>query len=405
MSSEVPDIQMDVGQVVAVVVATLIFSAIWAILQPRGVGAQICACSFVLSLVCTQLLMKNLGSGALNFRYPASVTSLHFLFIWLTSWLFWASRKQFEKCRPSSMGSARRYAKYVLPIAASLPMSIALNNTSLLYMGAGLVGIIGTLAPIITAVMTHCLGRRINRTGWIGIGVASVGATCIGAGEIKDQGGEMNSVALGLVFCTASVFLRAAKAVLQDQLLEPSAYKLQDRDLESQQIKFAESHEARSEVWETLHAGRRRTASPTSGLSPMHVWALQAPPCTLWAMTYAFVTESPSQAIAETTPEVGRMILLTCITATVLNVLGMATMKQLGASSMQIIGKLNTIILLAFSMGFWGEKMPQAGRLYLQLWKLIALVKGSFLVLYWKCDRRTGGSTWDVLRAGRCGHL
>ena len=363
MSSEVQDIQMDVGQVVAVVVATLIFSAIWAILQPRGVGAQICACSFVLSLVCTQLLMKNLGSGALNFRYPASVTSLHFLFIWLTSWLFWASRKQFEKCRPSSMGSARRYAKYVLPIAASLPMSIALNNTSLLYMGAGLVGIIGTLAPIITAVMTHCLGRRINRTGWIGIGVASVGATCIGAGEIKDQGGEMNSVALGLIFCTASVFLRAAKAVLQDQLLEPSAYKLQDRDLESQQIKLAESHEARSEVWETLHTGRRRTASPTSGLSPMHVWALQAPPCTLWAMTYAFVTESPSQAIAETTPEVGRMILLTCITATVLNVLGMATMKQLGASSMQIIGKLNTIILLAFSMGFWGEKMPQAGRL------------------------------------------
>jgi len=53
------------------------------------------------------------------------------------------------------------------------------------------------------------------------------------------------------------------------------------------------------------------------------------------------------------------MILLTCITATFLNVLGMTTMKQLGASSMQIIGKLNTIILLAFSMGFWGERMPQ----------------------------------------------
>ncbi|CAE7530485.1 unnamed protein product [Symbiodinium natans] len=337
--------ELDAGQVVAVLVAMLIFLAIWAILRPRGFATQLCTCSFVMSLVCTQLLMKNLGSGDLNFRYPATVTSLHFVFIWLTSWMFWATRKQFDKCRPSSLGSVRRYAKYVLPIAASLPLSIALNNTSLLYMGAGLVGIIGTLAPIITAVLTHCLGRRINKTGWIGVGVASLGATCIGAGELKDHR-ETNSVALGLIFCTASVFLRAAKAVLQDQLLEPTAYKAENKQNEDKDDKS------------DLEGGPPPPPALIA-LSPMHVWALQAPPCTLWAVTYALFTESPQQAVAAATPQVAHMILLTCITATILNVLGMTTMKQLGASSMQIIGKLNTIILLAFSMGFWGERLPQ----------------------------------------------
>ena len=309
MERDVQHYDMDVGQVMAVLVAVLIFSAIWAILQSRGLETQICACSFVMSLVCTQLLMKNLGSGVLQFRYPATVTSLHFVFIWFTSWSFWASRNQFAKCKPSSLGSLRRYAKYVLPIAASLPMSIALNNTSLLYMGAGLVGIIGTLAPIITAVLTHCLGRRINKTGWIGVAVASLGATCIGAGELKDQRGEMNSVALGLMFCTASVLLRAAKAALQDQLLEPAAYS-ENRDLEGQEA-FKDGQKSSEHL--------SYTDSHVSALSPMHVWALQAPPCTLWAVMYALLTENPAQAIADVTPPVGRMVFVTCITATILN--------------------------------------------------------------------------------------
>lgn len=38
------------------------------------------------------------------------------------------------------------------------------------------------------------------------------------------------------------------------------------------------------------------------------------------------------------------------------------TVKQLGASSMQIVGKLNTLVLLALSMGFWGEQMPKEKR-------------------------------------------
>lgn len=145
-------------------------------------------------------------------------------------------------------------------------------------------------------------------------------------------------VLFGLLFCTMSVFLRAVKAVLQDQLLEPTAYASRV-DLEQGK-------------------GGVNGASPPS-LSPMHVWALTAPPYTLLAFAYAVTTESLTSAFHELTTTSIFFVLISCLSATILNVLGLMSVKQLGASSMQIVGKLNTIVLLALSMGFWGESMPK----------------------------------------------
>ena len=81
----------------------------------------------------------------------------------------------------------------------------------------------------------------------------------------------------------------------------------------------------------------------------------------------------------------------------------MATMKQLGASSMQIIGKLNTIVLLAFSMGFWGERMPQVGRLKQRS------VKDAEMITWgtpsFSCDDLRGSPGWNILRACWRGHI
>ena len=333
---------LNVAQGLAVLVTVAIFLAIWIIVQPRGLTVQLCTCCFVLSLVCTQLLMKELASSV-KFRYPALVTSLHFLCVWLVSWTFWALHGElFQRCHPSSLGSLRRFWTFVLPIAASLPLSIVFNNTSLLYMGAGLAGVVGTMAPIITAILTHFLGRRISGHGWMGVLVATCGASFIAMGEVGDPK-EDSLVLFGLFFCTMSVFLRAVKAVLQDQLLEPAAY--QRVDLEQG----------------TPNGVKVSTAPPA--LSPMHVWALTAPPCTLLAFTYAVATESLRSALHELTATSIFFVLISCLSATILNILGLMSVKQLGASSMQIVGKLNTIVLLALSMGFWGESMPKAGRL------------------------------------------
>lgn len=340
---------LNFAQGLAIAVTCSIFSAIWIIVRPRGLVVQVCTCSFVLSLVCTQLLMKELASSV-KFRYPAIVTSLHFLSVWLVSWMFWAAQGElFHRCNPASLGSSRRFFTFVLPIAASLPLSIVFNNTSLLYMGAGLAGVVGTMAPIITAILTHFLGRRISRHGWMGVLVATCGASFIAIGEAGDPGKEDSLVLFGLLFCTMSVFLRAVKAVLQDQLLEPTAYASRV-DLEQGK-------------------GGVNGASPPS-LSPMHVWALTAPPYTLLAFAYAVTTESLTSAFHELTTTSIFFVLISCLSATILNVLGLMSVKQLGASSMQIVGKLNTVVLLALSMGFWGESMPKevlAGTLFVLL--------------------------------------
>mmetsp|Transcript_85141 Transcript_85141/g.177928 ORF Transcript_85141/g.177928 Transcript_85141/m.177928 type:complete len:109 (-) Transcript_85141:213-539(-) len=70
--------------------------------------------------------------------------------------------------------------------------------------------------------------------------------------------------------------------------------------------------------------------------------------------------EDIHKAWAGLTGEVCWLLLCTCISATALNLLGMFTIKELGASSMQIVGKLNTIILCAFSVSFMGERLPAA---------------------------------------------
>ena len=181
---------LNFAQGLAIAVTCSIFSAIWIIVRPRGLVVQVCTSSCVLSLVCTQLLMKELASSV-KFRYPAIVTSLHFLSVWLVSWMFWAAQGElFHRCNPASLGSSRRFFTFVLPIAASLPLSIVFNNTSLLYMGAGLAGVVGTMAPIITAILTHFLGRRISRHGWMGVPVATCGASFIAIGEAGDPGKE-----------------------------------------------------------------------------------------------------------------------------------------------------------------------------------------------------------------------
>ena len=363
---------LNVAQGLAVLVTVAIFWAIWIIVQPRGLTVQLCTCCFVLSLVCTQLLMKELASSV-KFRYPALVTSLHFLSVWLVSWTFWALRGElFQRCHPSSLGSLRRFWTFVLPIAASLPLSIVFNNTSLLYMGAGLAGVVGTMAPIITAILTHFLGRRISGHGWMGVLVATCGASFIAMGEVGDPK-EDSLVLFGLFFCTMSVFLRAVKAVLQDQLLEPAAY--QRVDLEQG----------------TPNGVKVSTAPPA--LSPMHVWALTAPPCTLLAFTYAVATESLRSALHELTATSIFFVLISCLSATILNILGLMSVKQLGASSMQIVGKLNTIVLLALSMGFWGESMPKAGRLTKQTFfsSIFLLTKKvEFSKNQWKISEKFG---------------
>jgi len=266
-----------------------------------------------------------------NYRFPACVTAVHFLAVWVVCVLYWLRLGEPSKLFPYSLGSKSRYLTYVSPIACSLPLSVAFNNKAMVFVGAGLNSIVGTVTPVTTALLSHFMGSRLAKPAWIGVSIACIGAVIIAFGELRQpawDGSLSASLVTGLTFSVSAVLLRSLKVVLQDKLLNTASY-----------------HRNSAQIQDTP-------------LSPMHVWALQAPPCTLISFCYAMMTESFLDALGELSLPTVAMILCTCASASCLNILGMIVIKELGASSMQIVGKLNTIIVVALSVGFLGERLP-----------------------------------------------
>lgn len=318
------------GVVEASAVVIVIYALVFFWLRAHPLRARFMACCFVTSLVTTQLAVKQLASRPFHYRFPAWLTTLHFCSTWLVCTAYWAMQRDLGKCLPSSQGSLRRYLVFIAPIAISFPLSVVFNNQALIYVGAGLNAIIATLSPVTTAVLSRACGHVMPQLAWLGICIACVGAVVISVGEIRGDP-RLRFAGVGIIFSLAAVLTRSIKAVLQDRLLTPSAYVTQ---------------------------GPSKTYQQEVPMEPMHAWALQAPPCALMSVVYSLCSESlPAAVAAAKSPQILAMILTTCTSAVTLNILGMMTIKQLGATSMQIIGKLNIIVVIVFSVAFLHERL------------------------------------------------
>ncbi|CAK0897766.1 unnamed protein product [Prorocentrum cordatum] len=314
---------------VAVVLVAFLYAALCYSVRVHGRGVQISTCVFVTSLVSTQLLVKALSSPQFGFNFPAWLAVAHFLSVWLCCCAKCAWCGDWKTLLPGSIGSFKRYRTFVVPIAGSLPLSVIFNNTAVVFLGAGLNAIVGTLSPVSTALLSRLMGRTIRSKAWLGVLSAFFGAMMIAWGKL---GGHHASgdVTTGLLFGLGAVIFRSVKVVLQDMLLSPAAYAKAD----AKPLVAKSSEEA---------------------LDPMHVWSLQCPPAILVSLLYAFCSESVVELWARLSPAVVAVVLCSCVSAATLNILGMYTIKSLGGSSMQIMGKLNVIMVVAFSVAFMQE--------------------------------------------------
>merc|ERR1712224_1188733 len=82
----------------------------------------------------------------------------------------------------------------------------------------------------------------------------------------------------------------------------------------------------------------------------MHILALQTPPCFILALTYACWSEDVFEAVGSLAVPSARVLVASCASATALNIFGMSVIRDLGGSLMAIVGKLNTVIVMASSM-------------------------------------------------------
>jgi len=321
------------NKVVAVLVALAVFACILAILRTRGPRVCLAACGYVVSLVAIALTMRELSRPPLRYKFPGFVTFVHYTFTWIACAAYWAIMREPWRCLPSSVGSMRRYLQRMIPIALALPVSIALNNRALIFIGAGLCSIVGTLSPVCTAVLSRACGRRLSAQSWLGVAVAFGGALLIGAFEVRSalalhHVDQKLSMLWGLLFALLALGLRSTRVVLQDTLTSPSAY-----------------------------AGGL-AADKELPLTALHLLAAQSPPVVLVSLVFAFATESLPRACSQLTKPVVGMVVLTAVIATTLNILGASLLKDMGSTALQIIGKLNSIVTVAISMAFFGERLP-----------------------------------------------
>merc|ERR1711924_314454 len=96
---------------------------------------------------------------------------------------YWTQQGDLRKCSPNSLGSFRQYLRSFGPIAISFPLSVVFNNKGLTHIGAGLSAVVSTLAPVVTAILQHALGRSVSPKAWLGILAAVTGAIVIGSGK------------------------------------------------------------------------------------------------------------------------------------------------------------------------------------------------------------------------------
>jgi len=309
--------------------AFLVFAAIAAILRKRGAYVIAISCFFVICLVTTQLLMSLLSA---HYKHPGFVTMLHFGCVWLVSCFYWLPHgtQKWWSIQVSSQHSADWFLRSIIPLALSNPLTVVFNNTALTYVGAGMCAIVGTLSPVSVAILSWLCGCRLSFTSWSGIFIAFGGALIIATGEASVKVSDHTGSIIGLTFALAAVGARSMKIVIMDVLLAPKDYE---------------------------EPSPTNSTSNRIPLSPMELYSMQAPWCFITAMVFALSTESFKEALTNLTSEAASLLGMTCVSATALNFAGIFALKELGASSQQIIGKLNTICVAAISMGFLNEQL------------------------------------------------
>lgn len=327
-------------RLLALGLTVLVFAAIAKSLWWRGLGKVLSTWLLVASVVSTQVFVRALTLPPFSYRFPGFIAVSHFLFTCLLLTAYWAWRGDLSKCLPRSIASVHRYSTTVVPIALTLPASILLNNFAMILVGLGTSSILGMLAPITTALLSRFAGRQLCNAAWAGVFIAFLGSLVIGAGEaqfalrLKRQ--DLTCTLEGVACALAGVLLRSAKSVLQESMVNP----------------IGEQEEVLP-----LTAKKTEEAVPSQSLEPMHASALQMPPCFLVSLVLAFCSESPAEAWRSLTPGIAAMLLASCVTAGVLNMTSMFVVSDLGASGVQIVGKLSSVCVASFSVLLLHERL------------------------------------------------
>lgn len=324
MLGTVPTDAMVFPQWMGIPMSCIILSAIAWAYKGHGVLGVSCLMGYITSLIVVTLTMKQL-MGA--FPYPLFLSCTHFVSsLMAVLALIKVTGEETSTHNFECKDFRKWYLTKIVPPVTCVYLSVVLNNASLMYIGAGLNGMISLATPVITALMASMFGMKIAALGWIGIFLCVTGDAVITVQGFHVSIAEGQSIDLfiwGLVLSILALMIRGAKTVLLDKLM--NSYGEEEKKL-----------------------------------TPLGTWYFQGPLLACFGISGTLLKEGlqPWQALPTLLGSpVSYIVPINIFAAVSLNVLAMYVIKMLGAPASQIAGKFNVLVVAALSCAFLGETL------------------------------------------------
>merc|ERR1719386_646981 len=98
------------------------------------------------------------------------------------------------------------FLRSIIPTCICQYLAIALNNVSLIYIGAGINAMIGLATPVVTALVAAVFGLKIAALAWMGVLLTVGGDAIITLDGFKLTVAEGSSITLFVYGVMLSVF-------------------------------------------------------------------------------------------------------------------------------------------------------------------------------------------------------
>lgn len=280
------------SKIAAMVVGGMIFLAILPILYHNGPKSFMVVLMYLTSLIVVKFAVKQTMS--LGYSYPYTITAFHMLSTALAALCL--DRPGFSE------------AFKVLPISVTNGVSLALNNTALLYGGVAFTSMVGSCAPAPTYVFEVLFGRRGH---WMD---GLLGTLLVCVGSVLCVRGETSASFFCFILAAGATVCRSLKSIFQQELL---AVKV----------------------------------SPMVMLFWTGFWGfLFLLPVIVWEEGAGGFRSLPSTSI----PALSALF-LSIVAAVMLNICQVFAVKQLGSLQQVTIGNLNCILAIALAAATRGE--------------------------------------------------
>lgn len=148
-----------------------------------------------------------------QFKFPLLVTVVHMLFCWGMCFIYLRYVRGTLHSGPQ-LGFEEQL-RSIAPLAACVAGSFAAGNLSLKYIYPSFNQMLGSMTPLVTVIIAFTFqGKRYSSWTWFSIALICGGLLLC---SVK----EVNFHVLGVTCAILSTILRAAKSIVQGQLLTP----------------------------------------------------------------------------------------------------------------------------------------------------------------------------------------